>query len=80
MWKDSSKAKEAAKVMKMTAESLQKQQIVEQIFEEPEELTAETINFVTDKMDQEIASFLKKYGSLSKEELREHRYARFRKM
>lgn len=80
LWKDSSKAKEAAKVMKMTAESLYRQQIVERIFEEPEELTAETISFVTDKMDEEIVLFLKKYGLLSKEELREHRYGRFRKM
>ena len=80
LWKDSSKAKEAAKVMKMTAENLYKQQTVEQVFEEPEELTAENIDFMTDRMDEAMRIFLKKYGTLSEEELREHRYQRFRKM
>ena len=80
LWKDSSKAKEAAKVMRMTAENLYKQQIVEQVFEEPEELTKENLDIVTDKMDVAILEFMEKYGRLSGEELREHRYQRFRKM
>lgn len=80
LWKDSSKAKEAAKVMRMTAENLYKQQIVELVFEEPEELTKENLDIVTDKMDVAILEFMEKYGSLSGEELREHRYQRFRKM
>lgn len=80
LWKDSSRAKEAAKVMKMTAENLYKQHIVEQVFGEPEELTVENIRMVTDQMEREIAVFLKKYGALSEEELCEHRYMRFRRM
>lgn len=80
LWKDSSKAKEAAKVMRMTAENLYKQQIVEQVFEEPEELTKENLDAVTDKMDAAMMEFMEKYGSLSEEELREHRYQRFRGM
>ena len=80
LWKDSSKAKEAAKVMKITAENLLKQNIVEQLFEEPEELTLENLDVVTDRMDGAVMEFLEKYGALSKEELREHRYGRFRKM
>ena len=80
LWKDSSKAKEAAKVMKITAENLLKQNIVEQVFEEPEELTSENLDVVTDRMDGAVMEFLEKYGALSKEELREHRYGRFRKM
>lgn len=80
LWKDSSKAKEAAKVMKITAENLLKQNIVEQVFEEPEELTSENLDVVTDRMDGAVMEFLEKYGALSQEELREHRYGRFRKM
>ncbi|MCI8381015.1 MAG: acetyl-CoA carboxylase carboxyltransferase subunit beta [Lachnospiraceae bacterium] len=80
LWKDSSKAKEAAKVMKMTAENLYRQNIVEQVFEEPEELTTENIRIVTDKMEREIQAFLGKYGALSGEKLLEHRYQRFRKL
>ena len=60
LWKDSSKAKEAAKVMKMTAENLYRQNIVEQVFEEPEELTTENIRIVTDKMEREIQAYLGK--------------------
>ncbi len=80
LWKDSSKAKEAAKVMKMTAENLYRQNIVEQVFEEPEELITENIRIVTDKMEREIQAFLGKYGALSGEKLLEHRYQRFRKL
>lgn len=80
LWKDASKAKEAAKVMKMTAEHLYEQHIVERVFEEPEELTCENIGLVAEKMDGEIEAFLKTYGALSAEELREHRYGRFRAM
>ena len=80
LWKDSSRAKEAAKVMKMTAENLYRQNIVEQVFEEPEELTTENIRIVTDKMEREIQAFLGKYGALSGEKLLEHRYQRFRKL
>lgn len=35
LWKDSSKAKEAAEVMKLTAENLKAQGIVERVFAEP---------------------------------------------
>ena len=80
LWKDSSKAKEAAKVMKMTAENLYRQNIVEQVFEEPEERTTENIRIVTDKMEREIQACLGKYGALSGEKLLEHRYQRFRKL
>ncbi len=66
--------------MKMTAENLLRQHIVEQVFEEPEELVSENIHVVTDKIDEKMLVFLKKYGGLSKEDLREHRYRRFRKM
>lgn len=80
LWKDSSRAREAAKVMKMTAENLYKQHIVEQVFEEPEELTRENMNVVAQRLDEAMEAFLKKYGELSEEELKEHRYNRFRGM
>ena len=80
LWKDSGRAKEAAKVMKMTAENLYRQHIVERVFEEPEELTAENMRVVADEMAEAIRHFLKKYGDMSKEELLENRYQRFRRM
>lgn len=78
LWKDSSKAKEAAEVMKLTAEDLYRQGIVEQVIVEPEEFTEETMNEVTDQLRDGISDFLKKYGGMAGEQLCERRYERFR--
>ena len=80
LWKDSSKAKEAAEVMKLTAENLKAQGIVERVFEEPEDYTVQNMNGVIAQMDEAIDTFLLKYEALSETELLEHRYARFRSM
>ena len=80
LWKDSSRAKEAAGVMKLTADRLLKAGIVERVIPEPENFNLETFTEVTDPMDDYICIFLKKYGALTKEELTEKRYDRFRRM
>ena len=46
LWKDSSKAKEAAEVMKLTAENLKAQGIVERVFAEPEEYIVQNMDVV----------------------------------
>lgn len=80
LWKDSSKAKEAAEVMKLTAENLKAQGIVERVFAEPEEYTVQNMDAVIMQMDEAIREFLMKYKSLPEQELIEHRYERFRNM
>ena len=80
LWKDSSKAKVAAEVMKLTAENLKAQGIVERVFAEPEEYTVQNMDIVITQMDEAIEGFLMKYKSLSEQELIEHRYERFRNM
>ena len=80
LWKDSSRAKEAAGVMKLTADHLLKAGIVERVIPEPEDFNLETFTEVTDPMDDYISIFLKKYGAMTKEELTEKRYDRFRRM
>ena len=80
LWKDSSKAKEAAEVMKLTAENLKAQGIVERVFAEPEEYTVQNMDGVIMQIDEAIEEFLMKYKSLSEQELIEHRYERFRNM
>ena len=80
LWKDSSKAKEAAEVMKLTAENLKAQGIVERVFAEPEEYIVQNMDVVVMQMDEAIEEFLMKYKSLSEQELIEHRYERFRNM
>lgn len=79
LWKDSTKAKEAAAVMKLTAADLYEKGIIEQVIPEPENLTPESMWQVTEELDNRIDDFLKKYDSLSEEELLEHRYTRFRR-
>ena len=79
LWKDSTKAKEAAAVMKLTASDLYEKGIIEQVIPEPENLTPESMWQVTEELDNRIDDFLKKYDSLSEEELLEHRYTRFRR-
>ena len=78
LWKDSKRAKEAADVMKMTAQDLKALGIIEQIIREEEPLTRENIMQLKDNMDEKINCFLKKYKALSKQELVQHRYKRFR--
>lgn len=78
LWKDSKRAKEAADVMKMTAQDLKALGIIEQIIREEEPLTRENMMQLKDNMDKKINCFLKKYKALSKQELVQHRYKRFR--
>ena len=79
LWKDSTKAKEAAEVMRLTAADLYEKGIIEQVIPEPENLTPESMWQVTELLDDRIDDFLKKYDSLSEEELLERRYTRFRR-
>ena len=79
LWKDSTKAKEAAAVMKLTAADLYEKGIIEQVIPEPENLTPESLWQVTDRLDEKIEDFLYKYTNLTEEELLETRYERFRK-
>ena len=80
LWKDSSKAKEAAEVMKLTAENLKSQGIVERVFAEPQTDTVQNRDSVIMQINEAIEEFLMRYGSLSEQELIRHRYERFRNM
>ena len=80
LWKDSSKAKEAAGVMRLTAEDLYRMGIVEQVFAEPSRYTVENLKEVTHKLASGIEQFLIRYGQMSAAELTVHRYERFRRI
>ena len=80
LWKDSTKAKEAAKVMKLTSDCLKEQGIVDNVISEPEGFSRENLYLVTGPMEEEIKRFLNQYGNMLEEELTEHRYQRVRKM
>ncbi|MDE6421370.1 MAG: acetyl-CoA carboxylase carboxyltransferase subunit alpha, partial [Lachnospiraceae bacterium] len=80
LWKDSKRAKEAAAVMRMTAEELKEQGIIELVFAEPEQYTTEHMQDVIEHLDKEMLRFLEQYGAYSVEELTDHRYERFRRI
>lgn len=79
LWKDSTRAKEAAEVMKLTAADLYHQGIIEEMIPEPEEFNEETLFQVTDVLDGEISTFLDRYLAVPEEELLQKRYERFRR-
>lgn len=80
LWKDSSKAEEAAKVMRLTARDLYELGVVERVFGEPEDFQKGTLFEVTEPIERAIEGFLSKYQAMTQEELTEHRYMRFRRM
>ena len=79
LWKDSSKAHEAAEVMKLTAADLYRREIIEQIIPEPEGFCQDNLNQVTERLEPQIECFLQTYTQLSEGELLDRRYRRFRK-
>lgn len=74
LWKDSSRAKEAAEKMKLTADDLHAFKIIDTIIKE-EGLEFETI---TQDIKKKILSSLEELEKLSEEELVEQRYQKFR--
>lgn len=79
LWKDNTRAHEAAEKMKMTAADLKELGIIERIIPEFPVLNADTMNHVMMYMKRKIADFMIQYQSKSVEELIDNRYNRFRK-
>ncbi len=80
LWKDSTKAKEAAQVMKLTAADLKELGIIEKVIEEKEPLTRENMKNTMKLLKTEIQVFLQEYGSLDVEKLLNKRYDRFKNL
>lgn len=80
LWKDSTRAKEAAEVMKLTATDLQKLGMIEKVIPEPEAYTVETMEPVTRRLSEEFYRWLGQWEAISPEEFANQRYERFRKM
>ena len=81
IWKDSSRAEEAAEVMKMTADDLHKFKVIDKIIKEPEDGGAEKdVKLVADELKKNILKYIKELKKLTIEELIEKRYQKFRNM
>ncbi len=80
LWKDSSKAKKAAKGMKLTAGELKEMRIVERVFSEPETYTVESMEPVVAEIRRGLEKFLEVYRDMDGEKIARQRYDRFRRM
>ena len=79
LWKDSSRAKEAAEKMKLTAKDLLELKVIDKIIKEGND-EKETLDKVSKSLKKEIKSIIKEYESMSKEEIVNDRYKKFRNM
>ena len=80
LWKDGSRASEAAKVMKITAADLKELGVIEKVIREPEPASIDNIIELSEEIREMIVDFLKRYRKKTPEEIVEERYQRFRKM
>lgn len=83
LWKDSSRFKEAADRMKLTANDLYDMGIIETVIKESIEnytKEKELLKNITDKIKQEIQTTVQELKSKTKDEIVEERYQKFRKI
>ena len=80
LWKDSTKAKEAAEVMKLTAKDLKTLGIIEEVIPEKEPLTRENMMETMEILKNRIRGFLDTYCTYDLEKLLNRRYNRFRNL
>lgn len=80
LWKDAKRSKEAAEVMKITAQDLKEYEIIEKVICEPEGGAHTDINFMCDNIKKALLEELPRLIDKDKEVLLQERYDRFRKI
>ncbi len=80
LWKDSSRCKEAAEKMKLTAEDLYNLKVIDKIIKEPKNINDETFTELTKNIKEEIKLSIEEMSKLTEEEIYEERYLKFRNM
>ncbi|MCI8545952.1 MAG: acetyl-CoA carboxylase carboxyltransferase subunit alpha [Clostridia bacterium] len=78
LWKDSSRFKEAAEKMKLTAKDLYDLKVIDEIIQEPIELKENDFKKITDNIKKEIEKEIKEMSEMTKEDIVENRYQKFR--
>lgn len=79
LYKDSSKAKEAAENMKITANDLKKLEVIDKVIKEPKEGIENNFEEITKEIKKYIIKTIKDLEKIPSEELIEQRYQKFRK-
>ena len=80
LWKDSSKANEAAEVMKITAKDLKGLDTIDKIIKEPDGGAQNDLIQMSNDIKKEIIASLNKLYKLDTDALLEQRYNKFRNM
>lgn len=80
LYKDSTKAKEAAQNMKMTAKDLKKLEIIDKIIKESEDGAQNDFETIVEEIKKYLTQSIKKLQQLTEEELLKQRYEKFRNM
>ncbi len=80
LWKDSSRVKEAAEKMKLTAQDLLDLKVIDKIIKEPSEDIDEAFEKTAKSLKREIKNIIKELKNMSPNELVENRYQKFRNM
>ena len=80
LWKDSSRYKEAAEKMKLTAEDLYELKVIDKIIEEPDGDEKESFNKIINTLKEEINKSIREMKKLDADAIIENRYQKFRKM
>lgn len=80
LWKDANRYKEAAEKMKLTAKDLYELKVIDKIIKEPLETTDEDFIKITDKIRKDIQKEIARMKQMSKEEIVNERYEKFRNM
>ena len=78
LWKDSKKAPEAAKVMKITASDLYQMGLIERVIPEAADLKPDTMAGTVAYMEKAMGAFFEGLKGMSGQQLAEGRYQRFR--
>ena len=80
LYKDSSKAKEAAENMKLTANDLKKLGVIDKIKKEPENGAQNDFETIVNDIKKYLVQNIKKLEELTEKELLNQRYEKFRNM
>lgn len=80
LWKDSSRVKEAAEKMKLTAKDLYELKVIDKIIKEPEGELEESFLKTAKSLKNEIEKLISQLQEMSQDEIVEHRYKKFRNM
>jgi acetyl-CoA carboxylase carboxyl transferase subunit alpha len=80
LWRDRAKAPEAAEVLKLTANDLYEFGIIDDVIKEPLGGAHRDPQMAADNIKKKVTKYLDELGKLSKKELIEKRYEKFRKI